>query len=168
MSNLDNVFNSCPGLMADGRTSVNTDYKTKNYTFQSMIGNSSNSYDFRDKLQKSGLSSINDTNKFNLCSPVPYGDVTISKEIKLDYDTTGNFLDAFKPLVSNKNLFTARTNSSINTQPAPIMTTGSRMSVQNAIPEQNFVASPLTSMVVPQLNIPPQTTSPMPASMIIQ
>jgi len=113
MSNLDNLFNSCPGLMADGRTSVNTDYKTKNYAFQSMIGTSPNSYDFREKLQKSGLSSITDTNKYNLCSPVPYGNVTISKEIKLDYDTTGNFLDAFKPLVPNQKLFTARTNSSM-------------------------------------------------------
>ena len=111
MSNLDNVFNSCPGLMADGRTSVNTDYKTKNYTFQSMIKDSPNSYDFREKLQKSGLSSI--TNKYNLCSPVPYGNVTMSKEIKLNYDTTGNFLDAFKPLIPNQILFTARTNSSM-------------------------------------------------------
>ena len=136
MSNLDNLFNSCPGLMADGRTSVNTDYLTKNYTFQSMIGVSTNSYDFRDKLQKTGFSSISQNDKFNLCSPVPYGDVTISKEIILDYDTTGSFLDAFKPLVS-KNLFTARSNSSINI-PQPNIIIPSRATPINAIPEANF------------------------------
>ena len=165
MSNLDNLFNSCPGLMADGRTSVNTDYVTKNYTFQSMIGDSQNSYDFRDKLQKSGLSSIDQNAKYNLCSPVPFGDVTISKEIRLDYDTTGNFLDAFKPLVP-KTLFTARTNSSINPLPSPMMTL-STPNPTNALLPANFAAAPTTMMTPPLLNFSTKTTSPM-LSMIIQ
>ena len=139
MSNLDNLFNSCPGLMADGRTSVKTDYLTKNYTFQSMIGYNTNSYEFRDKLQKTGLSSIGQSDKFNLCSSVPYGDVKISKEIILDYDTTGNFLDAFKPLLSNQNLFTARSNSSINSTQANIIIP-SRPTPINEIPEANFIS----------------------------
>ena len=141
MSNLDNMFNSCPGLMSDGRTSVNTDYKTKNYTFQSMIGDSTNSYEFRDKLQKSGLSSISETTKFNQCSPVPYGDVKISKDIKLEYIATGNYLDAFKPLISNQKLFSARLTNSVI--PPNIITPQIFNQVPtNMIPESNFVHNP--------------------------
>lgn len=141
MSNLDNLFNSCPGLMSDGRSSINTDYLTKNYSFQSMIGDSTNSYQFRNKLQKTGLTDLTQNSKYNLCSPVPYGDVTISKNIVLNYDTTGNFLDAFKPLVSNKTLFTARSESSINIQPL-INTTSVRGPVINMLPEANYIPMP--------------------------
>jgi hypothetical protein len=100
MSNLDNFFPSCPGLMSDGRTSVITDYKTKNYTFKENIGTSTNSYQFRDRMQKNGLSNIKDSAKFNTCSTVPLGNIVVNKEIKLEYATGGNLANAFKTLVT--------------------------------------------------------------------
>lgn len=100
MSNLDNFFNSCPGLMSDGRSSVVTDYRTKNYTFKDSIGTNTNSYQYRAQLQKSGYSDITNTSKYSTCGVVPLGEIKYNKEIVLDYDTTGNFLDAFKPLIN--------------------------------------------------------------------
>jgi hypothetical protein len=100
MSNLDNFFNSCPGLMSDGRGSVKTDYRPKNDTFKASIGTASNSYQYREKLQKSGFSDIDNTTKYNTCGVVPLGDIKYNKEIVLNYDTTGNYLDAFKPLIN--------------------------------------------------------------------
>ena len=100
MSNLDNVFQNCPALMSDGRTSVVTDYKSKNETLKDMIGDSTNSYQFRDKLQASGFSSMNNVYKYNTCSTVPLGDIKLDKNINMDY-TTGDFRDAFKPLIGS-------------------------------------------------------------------
>ena len=98
MSNLDNVFQSCPGLMSDGRSSVITDYKSKNDTLKEMIGSSTNSYDFRNKLQVSGLTDMMDVSKYNMCSTIPLGDIKFDKNINMEYITTGSFRDVFKPL----------------------------------------------------------------------
>jgi len=101
MSNLDNAFQSCPGLMADGRTSVITDYKSKNESFKEIIGTSTNSYQFRNKLQTTGFSSLKDVDKYITCSSVPFGNINFNKTINMEYNTTGSFLDAFKPLAGN-------------------------------------------------------------------
>ena len=101
MSNLDNAFQSCPGLMSDGRTSVITDYKSKNETLKEMIGTSTNSYQFRNKLQGNGFTSLKDVSKYNTCSTVPFGDIKFNKKINMEYITTGSFLDAFKPLAGS-------------------------------------------------------------------
>ena len=98
MSNLNNAYISCPPLMSDGRVSVNTDYRPKNDAFKSSIEGISTSFDFRDKLQKNGYSSMTDINKYNVCSTVPYGNVIYNKDIKLDYEKSGSWSDAFMSL----------------------------------------------------------------------
>ena len=98
MSNLNNMYLSCPALMSDGRDSVNTDYRPKNDAFKDSIAGSVNSFDFRDKLQKSGYTSLTNDNKFNLCLTVPYGNVVYNTEIKLDYNNSGSWSDSFKSL----------------------------------------------------------------------
>ena len=102
MSNLDNVYQSCPALMSDGRSSVVSDYKSKNDTLKQMIGDSTNSYQFRNKLQKNGLSNLQPVNKFNMCSTVPLGNIVVDKNINMEYNTTGSFRDAFTLLSSVK------------------------------------------------------------------
>jgi len=98
MSNLNNMYPSCPALMSDGRDSVQTDYRPKNDAFKDSIAGSTNSFVYRDTLQKNGYSSMTDKNKFNLCGTVPYGNVTYNKEIKLEYSSYGSWSDAFTPL----------------------------------------------------------------------
>ena len=98
MSNLNNMYISCPAIMSDGRVSVNTDYRPKNDAFKASIAGSSNSFVFRDNLQKKGYTNMTEANKFNLCSVVPYGDVLYNKEIKLDYSTIGSWSDAFQTM----------------------------------------------------------------------
>ena len=100
MSYLNNMYLECPAFMSDGRTSVKTDYLPKNDTFLQNKGTSSNSFQFRDMLQKSGLSDLNNTSKYNMCTKDPYGAVVIDKKINLEYLTSGSYLDAFKPLTS--------------------------------------------------------------------
>lgn len=102
MSNLDNFYASCPALMSDGRVSANTDYMPKNDSFKQSIGDSANSFEYRDKLQKSGYSALTDNNRYTVCSTVPYGNVVYNKEIKMEVDMGGNLKDAFKPLVGSK------------------------------------------------------------------
>ena len=102
MSNLDNVYRNCPALMSDGRTSVITDYKSKNTTFKEMIGTSANSFEYRNKLQSSGLTNLQNDVKFNMCSTVPLGDIKFNKNINIEYNTTGSFRDAFTLLTSAK------------------------------------------------------------------
>ena len=100
MNNLNNMYFQCPPLMSDGRTSVKTNYLPKNDTFFTDKGDASNSFQFRDQLQKSGMTDIKDNTKYNECTKDPYGNVVISKNIVLEYETGGSFLDAFKPLTS--------------------------------------------------------------------
>jgi hypothetical protein len=100
MSNLDNVYLSCPGLMSDGRAQK-TDYTTHNELFKKMKGSSETSYDFREKLQASGLRDITDEVRYNTCSQVPAGDIVLPREIKLNTEGSGSFLDAFGPLSPN-------------------------------------------------------------------
>lgn len=99
MSNLDNMNTMCPALMSDGRTSVNTDYKSTNDSFKILIDGYSNSYKFRNALQKNGFTNINQENKYNLCTTVPFGNTIYDKNIKLNYATTGSWMDSFKPLI---------------------------------------------------------------------
>jgi hypothetical protein len=100
MSNLDNVYLSCPGLMSDGR-SQKTDYTSHNELFKKMKGSNETSYDFREKLQASGLRDITDDIRYNTCSQVPAGDIVLPREIKLNTEGSGSFLDSFGPLSSN-------------------------------------------------------------------
>jgi hypothetical protein len=97
MSNLNNMYKSCPPLMSDGRSSVLTDYKMKNDTFFEMKGKYTSSYDFRDNLQNVGLP--NET-KYNVCGTVPFGDVTLSSKIILGDNSPINLNDSYKLLLS--------------------------------------------------------------------
>ena len=60
MSYLNNMYAAeCPPLMSDGRSSVITDNLPKNDRFFINKGTSTNSFQFRDMLQKSGFSDLN-------------------------------------------------------------------------------------------------------------
>jgi hypothetical protein len=100
MSNLNNVYAACPGLMSDGR-SQNTDYKSHNEVLKEMKGSIENSYDFRVKLQGSGIRDMAENIRFNMCSTVPAGDIKLNREINLNIEKKGSYLDAFGPLSSN-------------------------------------------------------------------
>jgi hypothetical protein len=77
-----------------------------------MKGSSAISYDFRARLQVSGLKDIENT-KFNLCEKNPAGDVVLN-EIKLNVNTSGSFLDSFAPLSKNSFFDKARSLLSTN------------------------------------------------------
>ncbi len=98
MSNLDNVYVSCPARMSDGRGNI-TDWTSHNELLKKMKGSSAISYDFRARLQVSGLKDLENT-KFNLCEKDPAGSVVLG-DIKLNVNTSGSFLDAFAPLSKN-------------------------------------------------------------------
>ncbi len=99
MSNLNNVYAVCPGLMSDGR-SQNTDYKSHNEVLKEMKGTIENSYDFRVKLQGTGLRDMAENIRYNMCSEIPAGDIKLDPKINLNIQNTGSFLDAFGPLSS--------------------------------------------------------------------
>jgi hypothetical protein len=100
MSNLNNVYAVCPGLMSDGR-GQNTDYRSHNVVLKQAKGDIDNSYDYRVKLQGSGLRDMAENIRFNLCSEIPAGDIKLNREINLNIEKSGSFLDAFGPLSSN-------------------------------------------------------------------
>jgi hypothetical protein len=110
MSNLDNVYVSCPARMSDGRGNV-TDWTSHNELLKKMKGSSTTSYDFRARLQVSGLKDIENT-KFNLCEKNPAGDVVLN-EMRLNVNTSGSFLDSFAPL--SKNSFFNKERSLVST-----------------------------------------------------
>ena len=96
MSNLNNVYAVCPGLMSDGRSQP-TDYKSHNELLKTMKGDSTNSYDFRVKLQGSGLRDMAENIRFNMCSEIPAGDIKLNPQINIDIEKSGSYLDAFGP-----------------------------------------------------------------------
>ncbi len=98
MSDLNNVYQTCPGLMSDGRAQP-TDYKSHNEVLKQTKGNLPTSYDYRVKLQGSGLRDLADNIRFNLCKEIPAGDISLDKNINLVVQT-GNYRDAFGPLSS--------------------------------------------------------------------
>jgi hypothetical protein len=100
MSNLNNVYAECPGLMSDGRAQK-TDYKSHNEVLKEMKGSIDNSYDFRVKLQGSGLRDMAENIRFNMCSTVPAGDIKLNPDINLNIEKSGSYLDAFGPLSAN-------------------------------------------------------------------
>ena len=100
MSKLDNVYSECPGLMSDGRSQP-TDYRSHNEVLKQMKGNIDNSYDFRVKYQGSGLRDMSENIRFNMCSEVPAGDIKLNPQINLNIESSGSYLDAFKPSSSN-------------------------------------------------------------------
>ena len=99
MSNLNNVYQQCPGLMSDGRAQP-TDYKSRNLVLKQTKGDSLTSYDYRVKLQGSGLRDLADNIRFNLCNEIPAGDIKLDTNINLVVES-GNYLDAFGPLASS-------------------------------------------------------------------
>jgi hypothetical protein len=100
MSNLNNVYPTCPPLMSDGR-SQNTDYMSHNQVLKNMKGMSETSYSFRENLQANGLKNLQNSTLFNMCTSVPGGDINIPREINLGISKDGSYLDAFKPLSAN-------------------------------------------------------------------
>lgn len=100
MSNLNNVYAVCPGLMSDGR-GIPTDYNSHNLILKQTKGNMDNSYDYRVKLQGSGLRDMSDNIRYNLCNEVPAGNIILNPTINLNFEKNGSYLDAFGPLSSN-------------------------------------------------------------------
>ena len=98
MSNLNNVYLNCPGLMSDGRAQP-TDYKSHNEVLKTTQQGLPTSYDYRVKLQGSGLRDISDNIRYNLCKEIPSGEIKLNRDIALIVES-GNYLDAFKPLAS--------------------------------------------------------------------
>jgi hypothetical protein len=111
MSNLDNVYVSCPARMSDGRGNI-TDWTSHNELLKKMKGSSAISYDFRARLQVSGLKDI-ENNKYNLCEKDPAGNVVLG-EMRLNVNKSGSFLDAFAPL--SKNSFFNNNRSMLSTK----------------------------------------------------
>jgi hypothetical protein len=99
MSNLNNVYQLCPGLMSDGRAQP-TDYKSHNEVLKQTKGELPTSYDYRVKLQGSGLRDLADNIRYNLCSEIPAGEVKLDKNINLVVES-GNYRDAFGSLASS-------------------------------------------------------------------
>ena len=100
MSNLNNVYAVCPGLMSDGRAQP-TDYKSHNLVLKQTKGDIDNSHDYRVKLQGTGLRDMTDNIRYNLCSEIPAGDIVLKRPINLNINNSGSYLDAFGPLSSN-------------------------------------------------------------------
>lgn len=100
MSNLNNVYLNCPGLMSDGRGQP-TDYNSRNLILKQMKGTIDNSYDFRVKLQGTGIRDMAENIRFNMCGEIPSGNIVLNPEIKLNINKSGSFLDAFGPLSPN-------------------------------------------------------------------
>jgi hypothetical protein len=100
MSNLNNVYAVCPGLMSDGRAQP-TDYRSHNEVLKNMKGDIDNSYDFRVKYQGTGLRDMAENIRFNLCNEIPAGDIKLNPQINLDIESSGSYRDAFGPLSSN-------------------------------------------------------------------
>jgi hypothetical protein len=99
MSDLNNVYVYCPGLMSDGRAQP-TDYKSHNEVLKTTQQGLPTSYDYRVKLQGSGLRDITDNIRYNLCKEIPAGDIKLDRNISLIVES-GNYRDAFKPLASS-------------------------------------------------------------------
>ena len=137
MSNLNNVYVSCPALMSDGRGNV-TDWSSHNELFKTMKGNTETSYDFRAKLQASGLRDLEQGVRFNMCQKDPAGEVVLGK-IALNVNTSGSFLDAFAPL--SKNSFFNKDRQLVSTNPASAPTVA--------------VPAPTTSVAVPMPTVAP-------------
>ena len=112
MSNLrnNNVYFTCPALMADGRDSINTDYKPKNDAFLLSRSNITNPYEYRNFLQSpAGYSSIanNNNNNYTLCNPVPFGCNTFPKTpIELGISSNSNSSNGIKSEPSFTRFFT--------------------------------------------------------------
>ncbi len=115
MSNLrnNNVYFTCPALMADGRDSINTDYKPKNDAFFLLRGNMKNPYEFREYLQSPvGYNSIvNNINNYTTCNPVPFGcntypkypiEIGISSNSATDIKSEPSFTRFFNTIKSDK------------------------------------------------------------------
>lgn len=98
--NLDNAYLSCPGLMSDGRAQP-TDYRSHNRVLKEMKGTTETSYDFREKLQGTGLRDLIAGVRFNMCGEIPAGDVSFDPTIRLNVVTDGSWLDSFKPFKGN-------------------------------------------------------------------
>ncbi len=160
MSNLDNVYVSCPARMSDGRGNV-TDWTSHNELLKKMKGSSTISYDFRARLQVSGLKDL-ENNKFNLCDKDPAGNVVLG-EMKLNVNTSGSFLDAFAPL--SKNSFFNKDRSLVSTQPnaAPITTPVVTRPIVTAPVMAPVVTAPVMAPIVTAPVMAPVVTAPVTA-----
>jgi hypothetical protein len=87
MSKLNNVYAECPGLMSDGRAQ-NTDYKSHNEVLKEMKGSIENSYDFRVKLQGTGIRDMAENIRFNMCSEIPAGNIILNPTINLNIENS--------------------------------------------------------------------------------
>ncbi len=151
MSNLDNMYTSCPGLMSDGRAQ-RTDYKSHNETFKLEKGSLETSYDFREKLQASGLRDLEAGVRFNMCGVVPAGDVKLDPTINLNINKTGSYLDAFAPLSKASFFAPIVVAQQVAQQVAPVATT--QVVMMQPVPTTQAV-------ILPTLNAPVPTTQAM-------
>ena len=119
MSFLNNVYPTCPPLMSDGRSQP-TDYRSHNEVLKMMKGDLTRSYDFREKLQGSGLRDLEAGVRFNLCSSVPAGDIKLSNNIDLIVAKSDVLKSAFQPPSKNTAFFDAFKKASAAPVAAPV------------------------------------------------
>ncbi len=171
MSNLDDVYSSCPGLMSDGRAQQ-TDYKSRNQTFKDMKGSATNSYEFRSKLQGSGLRDLLVDSRFNMCGIVPEGDISLSSQINLTINGGGSYLDSFNSLTSTPSAFltnafsTSRypqmANKPVMTQPMMIQPVTQPVMTQPVMTQPVMTQPVMTQPVMTQpVMTQPMMTQPM-------
>ena len=156
MSNLNNTYTSCPGLMSDGRSQT-TDYRSHNEILKEMKGSTEQSYAFREKLQGSGLRDLEAGVRFNLCGKVPAGDIILPSTINLNI-TKGNYLDAFAPLSKNSFFIKPVTPQVVSSQP----TTQSVMPLPATTPAPT---APALSMIPTTMAPVVTTMTPIPTTM---
>ncbi len=171
MSNLNNVYTSCPGLMSDGR-GQRTDYRSHNEVLKEMKGTIEQSYSFREKLQGSGLRDLEEGVRFNMCGVVPAGDVVLPKEMNLNINKTGSYLDAFAPLSKNTFFIKPAEPQVVATQPTatiPVMPTPIVAPVPTTMATPAPMPTTMATMIPPmpttmavQMVIPVPTTMAVP------
>ena len=155
MSNLNNVYPSSPALMSDGRSQP-TDYQSHNVLLKQMKGDLTRSFDFRQKLQGSGLRDLEASVRFTMGTTVPAGDIVLPSQINLNINKSGNFLDAFKPLSKNTSFLDSFNKASVV---APVAVAVAPAPPAPA-PAPEVVASPVAAPIVVPENITPPVQSP--------
>ena len=167
MSNLNNVYTSCPGLMSDGRAQ-RTDYKSHNEVLKEMKGTIEQSYSFREKLQGSGLRDLEAGVRFNMCGAIPAGDIILPTEMNLNINKSGSYLDAFGPLSKNTFFIKPVEPQVVSTQPTlpvPVMAP-----IIPPMPTTTAAPTPMPttmSNIIPPMptTMAPMMMAPMPTTM---
>jgi hypothetical protein len=158
MSNLNNVYPSCPALMSDGRSQP-TDYQSHNVLLKQMKGDLTRSFDFRQKLQGSGLRDLEAGVRFTMCDTVPAGNIVLPPQINLNINKSGNFLDAFKPLSKNTSFLDSFNKAQVA---SPVMAAAPVVAAASPV-----TAAPVVAAASPVAPAPAPVPAPVPAPEIV-